>query len=70
MVTLTSLSQMFGDMGIFSPCTMYMMAAAWGAALRLPIEGGVWTTSGMKRTTAAGAAPSVSPTADAPPGSG
>jgi hypothetical protein len=70
MVTLTSLSQMFGDMGIFSPCTMYLLAAVWGAAMRLPIEGGLWSTPGMKRTMAGTAPSQPSPTADAPPRSG
>ena len=35
-------NQMYGDMGIFSPATMYVMATCMGAALRLPIQAGVW----------------------------
>jgi hypothetical protein len=67
MVTLTSLSQMFGDMGIFSVCTMYHLAAVWGGALRLPIEAGVWTNPGMARRTAAPATPPA-PSPPAPAG--
>jgi putative effector of murein hydrolase LrgA (UPF0299 family) len=42
MMTITSLNQMFGDMGIFSQGTMYSLGMVWGAALRIPIEAGVW----------------------------
>lgn len=41
-MTVTCLNQMFGDMGIFSPGTMYMLAICWSGALRIPIEAGVW----------------------------
>jgi O-antigen ligase len=65
MVTLTCLGQMFGDMGIFSPDAMYLLAAVWGGAMRLPIEGGVWGAgSGFANRTA------VPPTPAAPPQSG
>ena len=35
-------NQMYGDMGIFSPTTMYVAAVGFGIALRLPAELGVW----------------------------
>jgi hypothetical protein len=41
-IGVTCMNQMFGDMGIFSPTTMYMMALSWAAALRIPLEAGVW----------------------------
>jgi hypothetical protein len=42
MATITSLNQMFGDMGIFSWIAMYMLSMVWAAAMRLPFEAGVW----------------------------
>jgi hypothetical protein len=42
MMSVISMNQMFGDMGIFAPVNMYMLAIGWAAALRLPIEAGVW----------------------------
>jgi ABC-type multidrug transport system permease subunit len=35
-------NQMYGDMGIFSLRTMYLLATTYAVALRLPIVGGVW----------------------------
>jgi hypothetical protein len=42
MTTIAVMNQMFGDMGIFSWVNMYTMSIAWAAALRMPIEAGVW----------------------------
>jgi hypothetical protein len=35
-------NQMFGDMGVFSLRTMYLLAATYAVALRLPAVAGVW----------------------------
>jgi hypothetical protein len=45
-------NQMYGDMGIFSPATMYVMATCFGIALRLPIEAGVWPAGRTAGATA------------------
>jgi hypothetical protein len=37
------LNQMFGDMGIFSRQTIYTLAICFAAAMRVPVEAGVWT---------------------------
>jgi hypothetical protein len=58
-LTITSCNQMFGDMGIFSQTTMYMLSCVWGAALKVPIEAGAWPGG-------ARAAPAPAP-APAPP---
>jgi hypothetical protein len=42
MMSVISMNQMFGDMGIFAPVNMYMLSICWAGALRLPIEAGVW----------------------------
>jgi hypothetical protein len=42
MIIAVCLNQMFGDMGIFSPVTMYMLALSMAAALRIPLEAGAW----------------------------
>jgi hypothetical protein len=41
---VASCNQMYGDMGMFSTTTMYMLALVFGAAMRLPIESGTWGT--------------------------
>jgi hypothetical protein len=35
-------NQMFGDMGLFSPCAMYLLSASYAAAMRIPIVAGTW----------------------------
>ena len=35
-------NQMYGDMGLFSPRTMYVISVTYAMALRLPIAAGVW----------------------------
>ena len=62
MVSLTCVNQMFGDMGIFSPVTMYTMGISWAAALRIPAEAGVWPGNPppLGVATAPAAAPSQS----------
>jgi hypothetical protein len=42
MIIAVCLNQMFGDMGIFSPVTMYMLALSMAAAMRVPMEAGAW----------------------------
>jgi hypothetical protein len=42
MITITCVNQMFGDMGIFSPVTMYTVGMSWAVALRIPFEAGAW----------------------------
>jgi hypothetical protein len=42
MGTIICINQMFGDMGIFAGPNMYMLSMLWAAALRVPIEAGVW----------------------------
>jgi hypothetical protein len=63
MMTLTCMNQMFGDMGIFSWTTMYLLAVVWAAAMRIPVEAGVWG-SGPQRPdggTPVSAAPPAPP---------
>jgi hypothetical protein len=40
--TVACAGQMYGDMGVFSLRTMYLLAAAYAVAVRLPILAGVW----------------------------
>ncbi len=35
-------NQLYGDMGIFSPQTMYVLAISYAMAMRLPVVAGVW----------------------------
>jgi hypothetical protein len=56
------LNQMFGDMGTFSPTTMYVLAVSFAAAMRVPVEAGVWLKP--KVSTAPALEP---PKPDAPP---
>src|SRR5581483_7295405 len=42
MMTVAVTNQMFGDMGIFQSMNLFMMAISWAAALRIPMEAGVW----------------------------
>jgi hypothetical protein len=60
------LNQMFGDMGTFSPTTMYVLAASFAAAMRVPIEAGVWIKPKIA-TTPALEPPTAAATAAAPP---
>ncbi len=36
-------NQLYGDMGLFSPSVMYVVAVSYAIALRLPTTAGVWT---------------------------
>ena len=42
-------NQMYGDMGIFSLRTMYLLATTYGMALRLPAVAGVWPGAAAKK---------------------
>ena len=57
------LNQIFGDMGIFSRTTMYMLALALAPALCVPIEAGAWPAA-----NAAGPHVMPAPPADVAPG--
>jgi hypothetical protein len=65
MMSLTCVNQMFGDMGIFSWTTMYLMSVVWAAALRIPIEAGVWGPGAARTNGTREPAPPV--VASAPP---
>jgi hypothetical protein len=63
---VTSLNQMFGDMGSFS-LAMYVLGISWAAAMRVPIEAGVWPDP-RQAAPAASAPGRPSPTAGSPGG--
>jgi len=46
-------NQMYGDMGIFSSKTIYILAASYGIAMRLPAVDGVWSSSARSARPAA-----------------
>lgn len=46
-------NQLYGDMGIFSPKTMYLLATSYAVALRLPIQTGVWASAPRRAKTLA-----------------
>jgi hypothetical protein len=46
-------NQMYGDMGIFSVKTMFVLASSYGIALRLPILTGVWAGGGANGASGA-----------------
>jgi hypothetical protein len=54
---VTCADQWYGDMGAFSPITDYVFATCFGAALRVPVQAGLWPSafcarqSGKPRTT-------------------
>ena len=56
-------NQLYGDMGLFSPKTMYLLATSYAVALRLPVQAGVWTAAAPKRAPAPAA--ELAPTARA-----
>ncbi|MGH7271899.1 MAG: hypothetical protein ACREJ3_15830, partial [Polyangiaceae bacterium] len=39
-------NQLYGDMGSFSPATLYVLAVSYAIALRLPAVAGVWPGAG------------------------
>jgi hypothetical protein len=43
-------NQMYGDMGIFSLRTMYILATTYAVALRMPMVAGTWTRAAKPRT--------------------
>ena len=45
---------MYGDMGIFSGTTMYILATCFGVALRFPAEVGVWGAPARPRSAPLG----------------
>jgi O-Antigen ligase len=57
-------NQMYGDMGIFSGTTMYIVAIGFGIALRLPVEAGVWGAAVQPRRAPVAPQPAA---AGAPP---
>jgi len=62
LMLVVCLNQMFGDMGIQSRPTMYMLAVAFGAALTVPANTGAWPAAVPAPTAMpAPAAGSVSP---------
>jgi hypothetical protein len=72
MTAITVMNQMFGDMGIFSWVNMYTMSMVWGAALRIPIEAGVWPVVAPPAAPVSQVALEVAapPAADARPAAG
>jgi hypothetical protein len=42
-------NQMYGDMGVFSLRTMYLLASTYAVALRIPPIAGTWTTTAKPR---------------------
>jgi hypothetical protein len=53
-------NQMYGDMGIFFVRSMYVLAAAYAAAMRIPIVTGAWPNPAAARAAAAASAASAS----------
>jgi O-antigen ligase len=51
-------NQMYGDMGIFSSKTIYILAASYAVALRLPALEGVWP-SRIRKFAAGGVSPAA-----------
>ena len=45
---LVCANQLYGDMGIFSLITMYVLGSSFAMALRLPTVAGVWNTARPK----------------------
>lgn len=65
-------NQMYGDMGSFSIRTMYLLAATYAVALRMPVVAGVWGAPAPKRRAPVAPAPAapvapVTPAAPATP---
>ena len=59
------LNQMYGDMGTFSPTTMYVLATSFAAAMRVPIEAGVWAAPKTAPAALVTKEPETPPAADA-----